>query len=268
MQVRLIVSPYDSGQKLKRMGRGPDRLLGEGLAAALAADGHSVELRRIDLGEAFPSEIAVGFAAMRAVAEEVRVARDAGALPVILGGNCNTTVGAVAGLGCAEAGVLWLDAHGDINTPDTSQSGFLDGMGVAILTGRAWSALAHSIPGFAALPDERVVLAGIPATWTAKRQRCWPTPPSPWSRPRILVRPAQRRRSRLRWPPWPDGSAPCTCIWTSTSMTPAWRPPITSVHRAGSHRIRSAPSSMPPWRACRSDRWPSRPTIPRLIRRA
>lgn len=161
MQVRLIVSPYDSGQKLKRMGRGPDRLLGEGLAAALAADGHSVELRRIDLGEAFPSEIAVGFAVMRAVAEEVRVARDAGALPVILGGNCNTTVGAVAGLGCAEAGVLWLDAHGDINTPDTSQSGFLDGMGVAILTGRAWSALAHSIPGFAALPDERVVLAGI-----------------------------------------------------------------------------------------------------------
>ncbi|WP_421709572.1 arginase family protein [Algihabitans sp.] len=161
MRVRLIVSPYDSGQKLRRMGCGPDRLLDEGLAAALEADGSNVEVRRIELTEAFPSEIAVGFAAMRAVSMQVAAALRDRALPVVLAGNCNTTVGAVAGLGAERSGVLWLDAHGDINTPDSSESGFLDGMGVAVLTGRAWTRLAQSVPGFTPLPDARLILAGV-----------------------------------------------------------------------------------------------------------
>ncbi|MGP1253392.1 MAG: arginase family protein [Kiloniellales bacterium] len=160
MQVRLIVSPYDSGQHLERMGRGPDRLLDRGLVPALESAGHAVDLRRISLDHGFPAEIALGFAAMRAVAEEVRTALEAKAFPVVLAGNCNTTVGAVAGLDPERAAVLWLDAHGDINTPETSTTGFLDGMGVAILTGHAWHALAGSIPGFRPLPEERVVLAG------------------------------------------------------------------------------------------------------------
>lgn len=161
MQVRLIVSPYDSGHHLRRMGRGPDRLLEAGLVSALEADGQVVAVRRVELEDDFPSEIAIGFAAMRAVAAQVRAAVEIGALPVILAGNCNTTVGAVAGLGPQRAGVLWLDAHGDINTPETTTTGFLDGMGVAILTGRAWSAMASGIPGFQSLPDARVVLAGV-----------------------------------------------------------------------------------------------------------
>ena len=161
MQVRLIVSPYDSGHRLRRMGRGPDRLLEAGLVSALEADGQVVAVRRVELEDDFPSEIAIGFAAMRAVAAQVRAAVEIGALPVILAGNCNTTVGAVAGLGPQRAGVLWLDAHGDINTPETTTTGFLDGMGVAILTGRAWSAMASGIPGFQPLPDARVVLAGV-----------------------------------------------------------------------------------------------------------
>jgi arginase len=160
VHVRLIVSPYDSGLPRRRMGCGPDRLLAAGVMAALEADGHSVDLERIELDGTYPSEIAGGFAIMRAVAEAVRGAMAEKVLPVVLAGNCNTTVGAVAGQSAARPVVLWLDAHGDINTPETSETGFLDGMGVAILTGRAWQRVATGIPGFRPLADARVVLGG------------------------------------------------------------------------------------------------------------
>ncbi len=160
MQIELIVSPYDSGLFRRRMGCGPDRLLDAGLVPALETDRHAVTVRPIELEEEFPSEIAGGFAAMRGVAAAVRRALAEHALPVVLAGNCNTTVGAVAGHGPSQPAVLWLDAHGDINTPETSTTGFLDGMGVAILTGRAWQKLATSVPGFRPLADERVILAG------------------------------------------------------------------------------------------------------------
>ena len=56
--------------------------------------------------------------------------------------------------------VLWFDAHGDLQTPTTSTSGFFDGMGFAMLTGRCWPALAATVPGHAPLPDELAVLVG------------------------------------------------------------------------------------------------------------
>jgi arginase len=59
-----------------------------------------------------------------------------------------------------EVGVLWLDAHADLNTPETTASGFLDGMALAALTGRCWQTLAGRIGGFVPVPDEHVVLCG------------------------------------------------------------------------------------------------------------
>lgn len=71
-------------------------------------------------------------------------------------------LGVVGGLGLADrGGVVWFDAHGDANTPETTDSGFLDGMPVAVLTGRCWTRLAAQIPGFVPLPDDRVLLAGV-----------------------------------------------------------------------------------------------------------
>lgn len=45
-------------------------------------------------------------------------------------------------------------------TPDTTSSGFLDGMGISVLTGRSWRTIAGSIPGFAPMPGKQIVLAG------------------------------------------------------------------------------------------------------------
>jgi arginase len=81
----------------------------------------------------------------------------AGDVPVLLAADCSvsvTTLPAVA-RNRPEARVLWLDAHGDYNTPDTSGSGYLGGMCLAAATGEWESGLADPVPA------ERVVLAGV-----------------------------------------------------------------------------------------------------------
>jgi arginase len=67
----------------------------------------------------------------------------------------------VAGVGSGRRiGVLWLDAHADFTTPDTTTSGFLDGMGLSVLTGRCWRGPAAAVPGHRPVPDRAVILAG------------------------------------------------------------------------------------------------------------
>ncbi|HKH67143.1 MAG TPA: arginase [Reyranella sp.] len=84
-----------------------------------------------------------------------------GSVPLVLGGDHSIAMGTVAGLVDAwgDVGVLWIDAHGDINTPSTTPSGNIHGMPVAAMLGRApiaprldWS-VRHVNP-------ERVVLFG------------------------------------------------------------------------------------------------------------
>jgi arginase len=57
-------------------------------------------------------------------------------------------------------GVVWFDAHGEFNTPETTLSGFLDGMPLAIATGRCWKAVARTIPEFATVKEANVILVG------------------------------------------------------------------------------------------------------------
>jgi arginase len=80
---------------------------------------------------------------------------------LILSGNCGpAALSAVSALNPRTTGVVWFDAHGDFNTPDTSASGFLDGMSLAILTGRCWPALAAHFAGFEPVPEANIVLVG------------------------------------------------------------------------------------------------------------
>ena len=83
-----------------------------------------------------------------------------GDVPVSIAGDCCAAIPVVAGL--QRAGIdpllVWLDAHGDFNTPASSPSGFLGGMPLAMLTGRGDTALLDAAGG-RALADERVHLA-------------------------------------------------------------------------------------------------------------
>jgi arginase len=159
-QVELVVVPYDSGQREVRMGRGPGYLVEHGLPDALAADGHQVSITEVESAVEPAAEIAVTFDLARSIAAAVRAARIADRLPLVLAGNCSAALGVVAGLDPARTGVLWLDAHGDLNTPETTVSGFLDGMALATLTGRCWRSLTTTVPGFAPLPDNRLAMIG------------------------------------------------------------------------------------------------------------
>jgi arginase len=157
--IDLIVVPYDTGLPLDRMGLGPGRLLERGLVGRLTGDGHAVSVTTLQTRCPFRVEAGVAVDLQRQVADRVRVARGRGAFPLVLSGNCNTAVGTLAGLGPG-TGTVWFDAHGDLNTPDTSPSGYFDGMALAMATGRCWRTLASSVDGFAPLADRDVVLVG------------------------------------------------------------------------------------------------------------
>jgi arginase len=166
--VALIRVPYDAGQRERRLGAGPDALVAAGAADRLAtASGASVVPARLASDAAFPLEVGVGFELARKLAGEVAQARrnprhaGGGAFPVVLAGNCLSAVGTISGLGdVPRLGAVWLDAHGDLNTPETSPSGLLDGMALAVATGRCWGRLAAEIPGFRPLSDGRVLHLG------------------------------------------------------------------------------------------------------------
>ena len=160
MEIRLLLVPYDSGQRNVRMGAGPEHLRRAGLEEHLVARGHRVDSQVIEPASMqWRAEVQTSFELMRAVAEQVRATRAAGRFPLVLSGNCLAAVGVIAGLGPG-TGVIWIDAHGDFNTPQTTMSGFLDGMTLATATGRCWAELAHSIEGFEPVPETAVVLIG------------------------------------------------------------------------------------------------------------
>jgi len=157
VKVSIILAPYDSGHYHGGMGQGPDALISGGLIEALTLAGHDVAVEDIGrVGDEQAREIATGFAVCNAVSGEVRIARDRGRFPIVLAGNCLTSAGAIAG-GDADS-IIWADQHGDLNTPETSVYGFLDGMALATVLGLCWRPMAKAIPGFHAIDPSRCVL--------------------------------------------------------------------------------------------------------------
>jgi arginase len=104
-----------------------------------------------------PTELRRLMARYGAVAEHVaRVDR-----PLVLAGDCLTAVGILAGVQRRRGNlsIVWLDAHGDFNTPEISVSGYLAGMSLAAATGRVPELVGRPL-GLQAVPDERCLLIG------------------------------------------------------------------------------------------------------------
>jgi arginase len=97
----------------------------------------------------------------RRLATLVRRADERGHLPVVLAGSCNASLGALAGFEHSASGVVWLDAHADFNTPETSQSGFFAGMSAAIATGACYSDYWGTIGDNTPVAEERVAMFGV-----------------------------------------------------------------------------------------------------------
>lgn len=115
------------------------------------------------VGVAFPpgdvwARLAVLYAA---VARSVARAAGTGDGPVVMSGDCTTAMGTVAGLQQAglDPGIVWFDAHGDVQTLETSASGYLGGVPLRMLAGYRPELITARL-GLRAVPEPRIVLVG------------------------------------------------------------------------------------------------------------
>ena len=170
--VRAVVVPYDSGHRGLRMGARPDHLIDNGLPEVLRyPDRSSLSWMHVLSEAAPPGEVAVAFELDRLVSERVRGAVSEGEFPLVLSGNCNASVGTLAGAGPEGLGIVWFDGHANFNTPERTTSGFLDGMGLAIAVGHCWKAMAEGVPGFRPVAAENVVLVGARDVGRSEEER-------------------------------------------------------------------------------------------------
>ena len=160
MNIQIIQVPYDSGHKSIRMGRGPEHLLRHRVDQILRDCGHQVSSYRIESNASFTTEIGTAFELNRLLAERISSAISSKMFPIVLAGNCNSCLGTIAGIGQSRLGIVWFDAHGDFNTPETSVSGCLDGMGLAMAAGRCWRSLLRTIPGLSPIPEANILHIG------------------------------------------------------------------------------------------------------------
>src|SRR5579859_7620061 len=162
-KIRVIGVPLDLGQSRRGVDMGPSAVRVAGLEARLEALGHEVEDGG-NVAVAIPEQKKVGDANAKYLkeitatctkhAELVVKAMDAGYIPLVLGGDHSVAAGTVAGVAeyfrrrNEKIGLIWIDAHGDINTPGTSPSGNVHGMPLAAIMNLGPPELAN-IFGFA-----------------------------------------------------------------------------------------------------------------------
>jgi arginase len=173
--VRIIGVPLDLGASRRGVDMGPSALRIARLAERLEAIGYTVEdegnlivSQRERLNSGGGDDVLTAIADMsRELAAATAEAVRAGAIPLVLGGDHSLAMGSVAGVATALAergeslGVIWLDAHGDINTPETSASGNIHGMPVAHLLGLGDARLAGIATPAPAVRPEHLVMVGL-----------------------------------------------------------------------------------------------------------
>ncbi|MFL6263286.1 MAG: arginase family protein [Thermoanaerobaculia bacterium] len=134
--IEILLVPYDVDRPDTPMARGARGLLENGLPERLREAGWEILITEIAApGEVGKLATVAGIA--RGIAEGVERAGAAGRFPLVLSGGCLASLGVVAGLQRRghEVAAVWIDAHGDCNTPETSPSGYWDGMALASLCG-------------------------------------------------------------------------------------------------------------------------------------
>jgi arginase len=167
----VIGAALDLGSGRRGVDMGPSAIRYAGLDARLKELGHEC----VDLGNVetpVPEATEVGDERARflpqiketcaRVAALVARVRHEEFLPLVLGGDHSVALGSLAGLAVGDqpGGVLWIDAHGDLNSPETSPSGNVHGMVLAAALGLAGQAFADGW-GLPAVDRSRVALLGV-----------------------------------------------------------------------------------------------------------
>lgn len=169
-KVRIIGVPMDLGQSHRGVDMGPSAVRYANLARRLRDLGHHTS----DSGDiAIPGHYALAGTSLaerlplienacRRAYELGRKTIEDGEIPIFLGGDHSASIGTVGGVTHnAEIGLIWIDAHGDFNTPETSDSQNVHGMALAVLLGLGPRELVDiGRPGQKVKP-ENVVMIGV-----------------------------------------------------------------------------------------------------------
>jgi len=160
VNITILGVPYSLDQHQVGMGAAPDALLAAGLRSRLAALGHAVQVEMVTIAASDEGrEVRLG-RLLAILAAAVAQVRASGRFPLILGGDCMVALGVLGGLGdAAHTGIIWLDAHGDFNTAETTISGYLGGMPLAGAVGRGLDDLREACR-LAPIAERNVVLVG------------------------------------------------------------------------------------------------------------
>lgn len=175
-KVRIIGVPMDLGQSRRGVDMGPSAMRGAGLQLRLKQMGHQVE----DIGNISvkqPEEMSVGEKRAKYMTEIAETCKDLAGIvqksleenfiPLVLGGDHSIAVGAVSGVAAhfrkekKQIGYLWLDAHGDMNTPESSPSGNVHGMPLAAVMGYGATELVDLLGFKPKVEPQNIVLVGV-----------------------------------------------------------------------------------------------------------
>jgi arginase len=184
-KIRIIGVPMDLGASRRGVDMGPSALRVAGLQARIKQLGHQVE----DIGNISvrqPEEMPIGEKRAKYVAEITDACKDLGVtvqksleegyLPLVLGGDHSIAVGSISGVAAQfrkdkkQIGCIWLDAHSDMNTPETSPSGNVHGMPLAGIMGYGVPELQDLFDYKPKIEPQNVVLVGVRDLDTAEKK--------------------------------------------------------------------------------------------------
>jgi arginase len=170
-RVAIIGAELDLGAGRRGVDMGPSAIRYAGLGERLAALGIPAEdwgnvfthvRETMDAGDPNARFLGEIRETCERIAERVRSAVEQGSIPLVLGGDHSVAVGTIGGLASLHGlgGVLWFDAHTDLNTPSTTPSGNVHGMPLAAALGRAGAGFESNSWPLPALAPEHVALVG------------------------------------------------------------------------------------------------------------
>ncbi len=165
--IRIIGVPMDLGQSKRGVDMGPSAVRYAGLKSKLGELGYTIidqgnievpERESIEKENIIPEIIRICETVYRAGRDAV----EAGCIPLFLGGDHSISIGSVGGITDKNGtGIIWIDAHGDYNTMDSSTTGNIHGMALAVLTGSGMPRLVNLGRKGPKIKPENVALIGV-----------------------------------------------------------------------------------------------------------
>ena len=169
-KIGLLGIPYNVGSKGLSLEKGAEALRKAGIVDETQKVGDVVDFGNLNVNLPIPDNSNRNLlnpnqfeTLSRVLAEKIETLVNAGYFPLVFGGDCSASLGIIEGLRSfwARIGMVYMDAHGDFNTPDTSPSGIIGGMDVALVAGKGPRNLAAMFGHSPLIPEENIALFGV-----------------------------------------------------------------------------------------------------------